>query len=73
MVHQAVVQIQSSMGTAVKTLLEIMEDNEAPASARVTASKTIIDQSNKAIEVENLEARIHQIEQAMKEKLSCKN
>ena len=71
-VTQAIVKLQTNLTKAIDTLMEIAEDCEAPASARVTAARTIIDQSLRAIEVEDLEARIYLLEQAVKDKRSCK-
>jgi hypothetical protein len=72
-VSQAIGRLQTNLSKAIDTLLEIAEDGEAPASARVTAARAIIDQSLKAVEVEDLETRVEQLEQIIKEKLSCKN
>ena len=72
-VSQAIGKLQTNLTKAIDTLLEIAEDGEAPASARVTAARSIIDQSLKAAEVEDLVARVEQLELTIKEKLSCKN
>jgi hypothetical protein len=61
-VQQAVVQVQHATGTAVHTLLAVMQDANASASARVSAAKTIIETAIKAVEVEDLEARIAALE-----------
>jgi hypothetical protein len=39
-----------------------MQDAEAPASARVSAAKTILETAVKAVEIEDLEARIMALE-----------
>ena len=62
-VSQAVTQLQSSCGLAVKTLCDIAEDSEAPASSRVAAARAILDTSIKAVEIEDLAARIEMLEQ----------
>ncbi|MFC1820537.1 hypothetical protein ACFLZG_05585 [Thermodesulfobacteriota bacterium] len=67
-VRQAVVQVQQAMSEAVGTLREVMTNSEAPASARVSAAKAIINMGIKAVEVEELEARIVEIETLIKEK-----
>ena len=61
-VQQAVVQVQHATGTAVHTLLAVMQDANAPASAKVSAAKTIIETAIKAVELEDLEARIATLE-----------
>jgi phage terminase small subunit len=62
-VQQAIVQVQHATGTAVQTLVAVMQDTEAPASARVSAAKTILDTAVKAVELEDLEARITALEE----------
>jgi hypothetical protein len=62
-VQQAIVQVQHATGTAVQTLVAVMQDAEASASARVSAAKTILDTAVKAVELEDLEARITALEQ----------
>ena len=46
----------------------VIEDKEAPASARVTAAKTILEMSLKALECEDLEKRIAHLEEVVKGK-----
>jgi phage terminase small subunit len=61
-VQQAITQVQRATGEAVETLRRVMQDAEAPASARVSAAKTILETAVKAVEVEDLEARITALE-----------
>ena len=61
-VQQAITQVQRATGEAVDTLRRVMQDAEAPASARVSAAKTILETAVKAVEVEDLEARITALE-----------
>ena len=61
-VQQAIVQVQHATGTAVHTLLTVMQDADAPASAKVSAAKTILETAIKAVELEDLEARIVALE-----------
>jgi len=63
-VQQAIVQVQHATGTAVQTLLAVMQDPEATASAKVSAARTILDTAVKAVELEDLEARIAALEAA---------
>src|SRR5215831_3124398 len=51
-VQQAIVQIQQATGEAVATLRCVMRDAEAPASARVSAAKAILETAIKAVELE---------------------
>jgi hypothetical protein len=61
-VQQAITQVQRATGEAVETLRRVMQDAEASASARVSAAKTILETAVKAVEVEDLEARITALE-----------
>src|SRR5712691_8658616 len=55
-VQHAIAQVQRATATAVSTLESVMQDPEAPASARVSAAKAILETAVKAVEVEDLEA-----------------
>ena len=61
-VNHAICRLQQSAGKAVKALVEISESKGAPASARVSAAKTILEISMKAIEFEDLEKRLAALE-----------
>ena len=65
-VTQAVAQIQNGLSDAIKTLSEIMKDTGAPASARVTAARSMIDTAFKAVEIEDLESRLSDLEDHIK-------
>ena len=51
-------QVQQATGEAVATLRQVMQAADAPASAKVSAAKTILETAVKAVELEDLEARI---------------
>ncbi|HWQ73619.1 MAG TPA: hypothetical protein VN370_15025 [Desulfitobacteriaceae bacterium] len=72
-VTQAVAQLQKASSEAVQTLQGIMNDAETPAASRVTAARTILDMSLKAIEIEDLAGRVEALEKALKasEKKRC--
>jgi DNA-binding transcriptional MerR regulator len=61
-VQHAIVQVQQATGEAVETLRKVMQAADAPASAKVSAAKTILETAVKAVEVEDLEARIAALE-----------
>jgi hypothetical protein len=61
-VQQAITQVQCATGEAVETLRAVMQDSESPASARVSAAKAILETAVKAVELEDLEARIAALE-----------
>ena len=51
---------------AVSTLLKVMIDPNSPASTRVRAADSILDHAAKAIEIEDIEVRVAQLEAAAK-------
>ena len=61
-VEQAMTQVQQASGTAVATLLAVMQDPETPASAKVSAAKAVLEQALKTVEIEDLESRIAALE-----------
>ena len=61
-VQHAITQVQHATGEAVETLRSVMQDADAPASARVSAAKAILETAVKAVELEDLEARIAVLE-----------
>lgn len=67
-VSQAINRLQQITGEAVETLREIMNDKESPAHVRVTAAKTIIEQSIKAVEIEELVGRVEELEKLVPKK-----
>jgi len=52
---------------SVLTLQEIMNDKNAPASARVSAAKCVLDSGLRGIELDDLESRLAVIEQEITE------
>jgi hypothetical protein len=63
-VQHAIVQVQSATGEAVEILRSVMQDTDASANARVSAAKAILETAVKAVELEDLEARIAALEAA---------
>jgi hypothetical protein len=64
-VEQAMSEVQRSCGAAAAALVDVLSDLTAPASARVSASKAILESSLKFIELCDLGARIEALEEAM--------
>jgi hypothetical protein len=64
-VETAIAQLQSDCVIAVRVLREVAEDASAPASARVSAARTIIEQSVSAVELMDLQERLETLEQRM--------
>jgi hypothetical protein len=63
-VQRATGRLQQAASDAVTTLQDVMKDTAAPAPARVTAAKSVLELAVKAIELEDLTARIEALEQA---------
>ena len=64
-VAQATARLQGSAGQPVEVLLEVATDPDAPASARVTAARTVLDAALKASELEDLGDRLQAVEDAL--------
>ena len=62
--RQAIARLQQASGVAVSTLLKLMVDPTTPASTRARAADSILDHGAKAIELEDIEARLAALEQA---------
>lgn len=63
-VEQAIVGLQQAAGDAVTVLSAIAGDAAQPAGARVSAARTILDQSFRGLELVDLVERIEQLERA---------
>ena len=65
LVETAIAQLQSDCTVAARVLREVAEDREAPASARVAAARTILEQSIGAIELMDLQERVEMLEKML--------
>ncbi len=65
LVETAIAQLQSDCTIAVRVLREVAEDKQAPASSRVAAAKTILEQSIGAIELMDLQERVEMLEKSL--------
>ena len=61
---QAVARLQQGTSAAATTLLKTMIDPNTPASVKVRAAEAIFNHSAKAIEFEDIEARVAALEAA---------
>ncbi len=59
---QSIARLQQVAGRAVDALESVMDDNEAPANAKVSAAKTVLELAFKGAEVIDLDARLSIIE-----------
>ena len=65
---QATARLQQASGAAASTLLKIMVDQSAPASCRLRAADSVLNRGSKSIEQEDLEMRLHRLEQMEQKK-----
>ena len=61
---QAVARLQQGTSAAATTLLKTMIDPSTPASVKVRAAEAIFNHAAKAIEIEDIEARVSELERA---------
>ena len=61
---QSVARLQQASGAAVSTLLKVLLDANTPASTKVRAADSVLNHSAKAIELEDIEVRVDQLERA---------
>jgi hypothetical protein len=61
---QSVARLQQASSAAVSTLLKVMVDPASPPSTKVRAADSVLDHAAKAIEIEDIEARLTEFERA---------
>ena len=66
-VKHAIVKLQSAAGQAVDVLTEIMNDQSAVVFARLAAAKAVLEISFKSVEIEDLAARLADLETVFNE------
>jgi HAMP domain-containing protein len=64
---QTISRLQQTTTNAVNTLRSVMENEDAPASSRVTAAKTVLEMAFKAYELEDLATKVEEMEQYIQE------
>ena len=64
-VEHAITRLQKACDTAVKTLEDVMQDSDAAASARVAASRAVLDTSIAGLERDRIEQRLDEIEERL--------
>src|ERR1051326_7000509 len=62
--NQSIARLQHATSAAVSTLLKVMVDPNTPASTKVRAADSVLEHSAKAIELEDIDARLAALEQA---------
>jgi hypothetical protein len=61
-VSQAVGHLQGACSVAVVALTDISQDVNCPASARVSAARTVLELALKGVELEDLAVRVEELE-----------
>ena len=61
-VSQAVGHLQGACSVAVLALTDISQDVNSPASARVSAARTVLELALKGVELEDLAVRVEELE-----------
>jgi len=67
-VSHAISRLQNASSKAVDTLMEIISDRDKPPSTRVTAARAVLEMSVKTVEIEDLEARLRDVEKLIRER-----
>lgn len=62
-VQQAIGRLQQVSSAAVAVLMRLMADASTPAGTRLQAAKTLLEMAIRAVELEDLEARIKRLEE----------
>jgi hypothetical protein len=65
--RQATSRLQHAAGAAATTLTKVMIDPNTPPAVKVRAAECILDHGLKAIEVEDIEVRVSELERAAEE------
>jgi transposase-like protein len=62
---QSIARLHHLSSAAVSTLGKVMLDPATPPATRVRAADSILDHTTKAIEIEDIEARVSELERTM--------
>jgi hypothetical protein len=65
-VQRAIGRLQQVSSAAVAVLVRVMANEQTPAGTRVIAAKTVLEFSLRAVELEDITARIEALEAAQK-------
>ena len=64
---QAIARLQQGTSAAATTVLKLLIDPNTPASVKLRAAEVMFNQSAKAIEIEDIGARVTELERAAEE------
>jgi transposase-like protein len=63
-VHQSVARLQQATGAAASVVLKLMTDPNVPAAVKLRAAECVFDRAFKGVELEDIEARVSELERA---------
>ena len=61
---QSIARLQQASSAAVSVLIKVMADPTSPPSTKVRAADSVLDHAAKAIEIEDIEIRVADLERA---------
>jgi hypothetical protein len=64
---QTVARLQYASGAAASVLLKVLADPATPASTKVRAAESVLAHTIKAMEVDDIDARVTELERAQEE------
>jgi hypothetical protein len=67
---QSISRLQQGSAAAATTLLKVMVDPATPPSTRVRAAEAVLSHAAKAIEIEDIEVRVTELEKAARDSQS---
>jgi len=70
---QSTGRLQQASSAAVTTLLKIMTDVNAPAASRVRAADSVLARTHRAIELDEIEERVSELERVAEASKSVRN
>jgi len=65
---EALTNLQLAADVAINTLVSILQNEEKPAGARVTAARVVLDTAIKTIQIEEIEQRLMKLERLLSER-----
>jgi transposase-like protein len=66
-VHQSIARLQQATGAASTIVLKLLTDPNVPAAVRLRAAECVFDRALKGVELEDIEARLSELERATEE------
>jgi transposase-like protein len=70
--RQSIARLQQGSGAAASTILKLMVDSNSPASIKLRAAEAALNHTAKAIELEDVEARLAILERAAEQRDSSR-